>query len=85
MRFLHVRLFLDLIVVYVSDTGSNRKLLQHMLKQINLQSDGAENGQIAVDMVESCPYDLVFMDHSMPVMVSLLFDIIDSYYLTIRI
>lgn len=72
----HQYCFLFKIYVFVfsslnlTDAGSNRKLLQRMLQQKGISSDGAENGQIAVDMAGTMPYDLIFMDFSMPVMVN---------------
>ena len=38
----------------------------------NVESDGAQNGQIALEMVKKsfdcCPYKIVFMDVNMPIM-----------------
>ena len=39
-----------------------------MLEPLELQIDTAENGQEALEMVQNTRYDLVFMDHFMPVM-----------------
>lgn len=53
----------------IVDATSNRKLLQRMLLQKDITADGAVDGSMAVDMVKSSSYDLIFMDFSMPVMV----------------
>lgn len=71
-------------ILVVEDSAPNRKLLISMLKRMNKQYvvDGAENGQLCVDLFKqniiasnqllssspSSPYDLVLMDGQMPVM-----------------
>jgi len=46
-------------------------MLQMLLRKLNMQSDTAENGQLAIEMVllDPAAYHLVFMDNLMPVMV----------------
>jgi len=57
----------------VDDSAMNRKMLQRMLKLFNVNSDTAEDGKQAVDAVTRLGvnhYDIIFMDYTMPVMVS---------------
>ena len=51
--------------------ASNRKMLQMLLKKLDVQSDTAADGQAAVDMVlgDLSKFRLVFMDNLMPLMV----------------
>ena len=58
-------------ILVVDDVKINRMVLISFLKGTNIIIDTAENGAIAVDMVQTSPsgfYDLVFMDVQMPVM-----------------
>ncbi|MEK4366536.1 hybrid sensor histidine kinase/response regulator [Paenibacillus sp. BGI2013] len=57
-------------VLIVDDHPINQKLMAIMLGKLGLLSDIAEDGQSALDMVNSSryPYDYVFMDLQMPVM-----------------
>jgi CheY-like chemotaxis protein len=55
-------------VLVVEDHAVNRILLSTMLKKLDLPHDLAENGKIALDMIEYVQYDLVLMDIFMPVM-----------------
>jgi CheY-like chemotaxis protein len=67
---------LPLHTLVVDDTPLNRKLLAKMLQKKGHTCDQAENGQIAVEFVESSllprgnnrPYDLILMDYEMPVL-----------------
>ncbi len=52
----------------VEDNPINRKMLQHTLKNIGIESDSAENGLIGFDMAKKERYDVIFMDIQMPVM-----------------
>jgi CheY-like chemotaxis protein len=51
--------------------ASNRKMLQMLLKKLDVQSDTAADGQAAVDLVlgDLSKFRLVFMDNLMPLMV----------------
>ena len=58
-------------ILIVDDAVSNRKLLARLLKNKSHESDQAEDGNVAVDMVEQAEfdgnqYDLVLMDYEMP-------------------
>lgn len=53
-------------ILIVDDQISNRMLLQKYTSEWNCQSDQAENGQQALEMLSKKRYDLVFMDFEMP-------------------
>jgi CheY-like chemotaxis protein len=60
-------------ILVVDDTKLNHKLLIRLLAGKGLACDEAENGLIAVDMVEKAlkegnPYDTILLDFEMPVM-----------------
>lgn len=58
----------SLKVLMVEDNLVNQKVTSAMLKHFGIESDIAENGQEAVDMVQQKSYDIIFMDCQMPVM-----------------
>ncbi len=55
-------------VLIVDDNEINREVAVLLLEPLKMQLDTAENGQAALDMIQKNHYDLVFMDHWMPVM-----------------
>ncbi len=55
-------------LLLVDDNHFNLELLKGMLKRSGIQMDTATNGQEAIDRVKNCRYDIIFMDHMMPVM-----------------
>ena len=58
-------------ILLVEDNELNREIAKELLGFFNVTVEEAEDGQIAVDMIEKNPphyYDLVFMDIQMPVM-----------------
>lgn len=55
-------------VLIVDDNELNRMIAVEMLKSTGLQIDTAENGEQALGMVQEKRYDMIFMDHQMPVM-----------------
>ena len=61
-------------VLYAEDNLVNQRLLSRMLTKYGYTTDIAENGQVALDMLQKDakegrpPYDLVWMDMQMPVM-----------------
>ncbi|XP_020531883.1 uncharacterized protein LOC110008511 [Amborella trichopoda] len=56
-------------ILLVEDIELNRILVRKLLRDLNLQCEEAENGQVAVDLFkQGKQYDLVFMDKEMPVM-----------------
>lgn len=55
-------------VLVVDDNEINRIIAVEMLNPLGMQIDTALDGQQAVEMVQEKEYDLIFMDHQMPVM-----------------
>jgi CheY-like chemotaxis protein len=52
----------------VDDHRSIRDIVKHVLEMSQLTVDAAENGWMALQMLENTSYDLVLMDLQMPVM-----------------
>ena len=55
-------------IMVVDDNEMNRKVALGLLAPLKMQIDTAENGKQALDMICRKKYDLVFMDHMMPIM-----------------
>ena len=55
-------------IIVIDDNEMNRKVALGLLAPLKMQMDTAENGKQALDMICSNKYDLIFMDHMMPVM-----------------
>ncbi|MES2999735.1 MAG: response regulator [Pseudomonadota bacterium] len=55
-------------VLLVEDNDINQQVARELLQDAGLIVDVADNGQVALDMVRTADYDLVFMDMQMPVM-----------------
>ncbi|KZN30492.1 histidine kinase [Pseudoalteromonas luteoviolacea S2607] len=55
-------------VLLVEDNSTNQEIANEMLCSLNLAVKIADNGQIAVDMVNEEQFDIVLMDIQMPVM-----------------
>ena len=58
-------------VLLVEDNELNREIAMELLSFIDVETELAEDGQIALNMVQDRPpnyYDLIFMDIQMPVM-----------------
>ena len=55
-------------VLIVDDAEMNAELLSEMVKLLGVDTEIATNGKEAVDLVRQKAYDLIFMDHLMPVM-----------------
>ena len=55
-------------IMVVDDNEMNRKVALGLLEPLKMQIDTAENGKQALEMICSKKYDLIFMDHMMPVM-----------------
>lgn len=55
-------------VLIADDNEMNLKVAKGLLEPLKMQIDTAENGKIALEMIQKKRYDLVFMDHMMPVM-----------------
>lgn len=58
----------DCTVLIVEDNMFNLYLLETILSKWNIKTSTAENGQLALDMLQNKTFDLVFMDFQMPVM-----------------
>ena len=55
-------------ILLVDDDELNRKVALGLLEPLQMQIDVAVNGKNALSMIRKKEYDLVFMDHMMPVM-----------------
>ena len=55
-------------ILLVDDNELNLVVAKELLKPLRMQIDTAENGLQAVKMVRGSQYDLVLMDHMMPIM-----------------
>lgn len=71
-------------ILVVDDSEMNREILRRKLEAEGYSVDQAENGQVALDMIEECPYDLVLLDLMMPGLSGLevLDELRDTYSLT---
>ena len=55
-------------ILVVDDNEINLEVTAGLLEPLNMQIDTADSGKRAIRMIEEKKYDLVFMDHMMPVM-----------------
>ena len=55
-------------ILIVDDNQMNLKVAVGLLDPFHMQIDTAQDGKQAVALVQKKDYDLVFMDHMMPVM-----------------
>ncbi len=55
-------------VLVVEDNPVNQRVIQLMLERLECKVDVAADGQVALNMLQSTVYDVVFMDVQMPVM-----------------
>lgn len=55
-------------ILLVDDNEINREVAQALLEPFEMKIDVVSNGKEALDLVQQKHYDLVFMDHYMPVM-----------------
>ncbi|MBQ2283274.1 MAG: response regulator [Agathobacter sp.] len=55
-------------ILIVDDNEMNLKVAKGLLEPFKMQMDFARDGKEALEMVQENSYDLVFMDHMMPVM-----------------
>jgi len=55
-------------ILLVDDDELNRKVALGLLEPLQMQIDVAVNGKNALSMIRKKEYDLVFMDHMMPIM-----------------
>ncbi|MCP5056976.1 MAG: response regulator [bacterium] len=64
-------------ILVVDDGEENRELIELVLGEVGIEVEGAENGQVGVDMALATPFDAILMDMQMPVM--------DGYTATARL
>ena len=55
-------------ILIVDDNDMNVDLLVRMLRPAGIRMDVGENGKEAIDMLRHTRYNIIFMDHMMPVM-----------------
>ena len=55
-------------ILVVDDTAMNLMVMRGLLKRTQLQVDTAESGAVCLEMVRKTKYDVIFLDHRMPVM-----------------
>jgi CheY-like chemotaxis protein len=55
-------------VLIVEDTPANQQVALFMLNRLGCDVDISDNGLLALQAVEKCSYDFIFMDCQMPVM-----------------
>ena len=55
-------------VLIVDDNKMNLKVAAGLLEPLKMTIDVADSGKKAIEMIKTMAYDLVFMDHMMPVM-----------------
>nr|WP_269808975.1 response regulator [Enterovibrio nigricans] len=60
--------FTGLRILLVEDNMINQEVAKGILEQFNPTIEVADNGQIALDMVQAQSFDIVLMDMQMPVM-----------------
>ena len=58
----------DAKILIVDDHEMNLKVAKGLLAPLRVQIDTAENGLQAIEKIKANTYDMVFMDHMMPVM-----------------
>ncbi len=58
----------DYRVLVVDDNAMNRKVAISILELYNFQIDEVDSGSRAIELVKEKPYDLILMDHMMPIM-----------------
>ena len=58
----------EALVLVVDDNEMNRKVFKNLLKKTQVRIEEAPGGVECVEMVKQKRYDIIFMDHMMPVM-----------------
>ncbi|CDR34315.1 response regulator [Criblamydia sequanensis] len=57
----------DASILVVEDYSLNAEVVKEMLEMMGCSVDIAENGKVALDLLQNYDYDLIFMDIQMPV------------------
>ncbi|MGN0347504.1 MAG: histidine kinase N-terminal 7TM domain-containing protein [Lachnospiraceae bacterium] len=55
-------------ILVVDDNHVNRNVIRNFIEDSQIQMDEAEDGAMAIDKLRTTKYDVVYMDHMMPVM-----------------
>ena len=55
-------------ILVVDDVDMNLKVMEGLLQKTKIQIDTAESGMACLERVKNKRYDLIFLDHMMPVM-----------------
>lgn len=55
-------------ILVVDDVQMNLLVVKGLLKESKIRIDTATNGKIALEMIQKNAYDMIFLDHMMPVM-----------------
>ncbi len=55
-------------ILIVDDNIMNCKMAKRLLQPLSVETDTAENGKVALEMIQATAYDVVLMDHMMPIM-----------------
>lgn len=58
----------DANILVVDDNEMNRRVFVNLLKSTKINIDQAASGQICLEKVKTKSYDIIFLDHMMPVM-----------------
>ena len=58
----------DAKILVVDDVDMNLKVARNLLKNTKVQVDAAGSGEECLKLVEQTKYDIIFMDHMMPIM-----------------
>ena len=58
----------DAHILVVDDTEVNLELIRNLLKKTRMEVDTASSGKEALEMTGAQAYDIIFIDHMMPVM-----------------
>lgn len=59
---------LDADILVVDDNDMNLKVAKGLMKRLNVVPDTVNSGKKAIDMIKTKHYDVILMDHMMPVM-----------------
>ena len=55
-------------ILVAEDNPNNQQLFMLLLKKMGAEVTIAENGKVALEQVQNCAFDLIFMDMQMPIM-----------------
>ena len=55
-------------ILIVDDNEMNLKVARGLLSPLQMTLETAQSGKAALEMIEDSTYDIIFMDHRMPVM-----------------